>query len=294
MMQKLKTFNIVKVGFVCAMLSSGTAIAVDSSLDGLSDKQRIQRIERMLNANVLRGQMQTVQSLQEEIAALREQVEQQEYELDSMKQRQRNLYLDIDRRINNVETGGRGRVKTSSPVPPPNSSMNKKVVPVSVAGNSDGQQVYSKAFALLKEGQYKQSITAFESFKKTYPDSKYADNAQYWLGEANYVSRAYKKALEAFQQLIARYPESTKNAGARLKIGYVSPDLNNHSIQNCLLPILANHNKDKFEIFAFADLEEEDLISQQYKLYVDHWIRTEKMTDNELVNIIRIMQIDIL
>ena len=227
MMQKINTFNIVKVGLVCTMLSTGNAIAIDNSLDSLSEKQRIQRIERMLNSDVLREQMRSVQSLREEIAALREQVEQQEYELESMKQRQRNLYLDMDRRINNVETGGRGRVKTSSSVPPPNSSKGKTVVPVVAAGGKDGQPVYSKAFALLKEGQYKQSISAFESFKKMYPDSKYADNAQYWLGEANYVSRDYKKALEAFQQLIAQYPESTKNAGARLKIGYVFFELKN-------------------------------------------------------------------
>jgi tol-pal system protein YbgF len=98
-----------------------------------------------------------------------------------------------------------------------------------VVGDNDGQESYSKAFALLKEGQYEQSITAFEKFKASYPNSKYADNAQYWLGEANYVSRDYKKALSEFQQLIAQFPESTKNPGARLKMGYVYFELKNWS-----------------------------------------------------------------
>jgi tol-pal system protein YbgF len=98
-----------------------------------------------------------------------------------------------------------------------------------VAGDSDGQNSYSKAFALLKEGQYEQSIKAFEKFKANYPNSKYADNAQYWLGEANYVSRDYKKALSEFQQLIAQFPQSTKNPGARLKMGYVYFELKNWS-----------------------------------------------------------------
>ena len=85
------------------------------------------------------------------------------------------------------------------------------------------------AFGLLKEGRYSKSITEFEVFIKKYPDSKFSDNAQYWLGEANYVSRNYKIALNEFQRLIAKFPDSTKISGARLKIGYTYFELKNWS-----------------------------------------------------------------
>jgi len=212
---------------VCGLLNTASVFAEDGSLANLSDKQRIQRLERMLSSDVLREQTLTIQSLREEVSALREQIEQQDYELESMKQRQRNLYLDMDRRINNVEAGGQN--SGTAPVPPPNTSAVSASIPAVVAGDSDGQEAYSRAFALLKEGQYEQSIKAFEAFKTTYPGSKYADNAQYWLGEANYVSRDYKRALSEFQQLIAQYPQSSKNPGARLKIGYVYFELKNWS-----------------------------------------------------------------
>ncbi|RKZ60305.1 MAG: tol-pal system protein YbgF [Gammaproteobacteria bacterium] len=222
--------KIIKTSLlVLGLLASANVLAEDSSLTGLSDKQRIQRLERLMSSDVLREQTQTIQSLREEIASLRELTEQQEYELESMKQRQRNLYLDMDRRINNAEAGGRNSARVVAPVPPPNTSSSKTAVPVVVAGDTDGQAAYSEAFALLKEGQYGQSIKAFEKFKGSYPNSKYADNAQYWLGEANYVSRDYKKALAEFQQLISQYPESSKNPGARLKIGYVYFELKNWS-----------------------------------------------------------------
>ncbi len=222
--------EIIKTSLlVCGLLGAANVLAEDSGLANLSEKQRIQRLERLMSSDVLREQTQTMQSLREEISALREQVEQQEYELESMKQRQRNLYLDMDRRINNAEAGSRNNVNVVAPVPPPNTSAPKTTVPVVVAGDTDGQADYSKAFALLKEGQYEQSIKAFETFRTSYPNSKYADNAQYWLGEANYVSRDYKRALSEFQQLIAQYPESSKNPGARLKIGYVYYELKNWS-----------------------------------------------------------------
>ena len=80
----------------------------------------------------------------------------------------------------------------------------------------------------------------------------------------------------------------------KLKIGYVSPDFKRHSVKSFLLPTLAHHNHDKFEVFAFAELDKADLITEQYKSYVDHWIRTEKIKDDELVKKIRDLGIDIL
>jgi len=220
---------------VCALLLSSNVFAETASattkksgMANLTETQRIQRLEKMLSSDMLREQTQMTELLREEISALREQIELQEYELENIKQRQRNLYLDMDRRINNVEAGSRNNSVIAVPVPPPNATTAVNISPG--AGDSgDGQQVYSKAFALLKEGQYQQSIVAFESFKASYPNSKYADNAQYWLGEANYVSREYKKALQEFQQLISQYPESSKNPGAHLKIGYVYFELKNWS-----------------------------------------------------------------
>ena len=220
--------QIHKYGLIiCGLVLSANVLAADKGLTDLNYKQRIQRLERMMDSDILRQQTQAVHSLREEISALREQVEQQDYELESMKQRQRNLYIDMDRRINNVEAGGRNNVGITAPVPPPNMQKTNSAIPVVVAGDADGKEAYDKAFALLKEGQYKQSVASFEVFKTSYPNSKYADNAQYWLGEASYVSRDYKKALTEFQQLIAQYPESSKNPGARLKVGYVYFELKN-------------------------------------------------------------------
>jgi len=229
MKYQINTYNFLGGLMVCGLLLTGNVLAADSGLADLNYKQRIQRLERMMDSDILRQQTQAIQSLREEISSLREQVEQQEYELENMKQRQRNLYLDMDRRINNVEAGSSNNMKFAAPVPPPNSGKADSAIPAVVAGDVDGQEAYSKAFALLKEGQYKQSIASFEAFKTSYPNSKYADNAQYWLGEASYVSRDYNKALAEFQQLIAQYPDSSKNPGARLKIGYVYFELKNWS-----------------------------------------------------------------
>jgi len=216
--------------FMIASLLSGHAVAADNEmLSRMTDKQRIERLENIIGSDVLMEQSRQLDALQQEVSMLRDMLEEKDYQLDMITQRQRSLYSDMDRRLNSLE-GGASRTIVAAPVPPPGSSSASSSSPVVAAGDDkDGAQQYTAAFDQLKEGQYSKSITSFGSFLTNYPDSKYADNAQYWLGEANYVSRQYKTALDAFQTLIAKYPESTKIPGARLKIGYTYYELKNWS-----------------------------------------------------------------
>jgi len=79
---------------------------------------------------------------------------------------------------------------------------------------------YQAAFDKLKAGEYESSVTAFRDFISAHPDSAYADNAQYWLGEAFYVTNDYTNAIAEYEKLLAAYPKSQKYTHALLKIGY--------------------------------------------------------------------------
>jgi len=213
---------------VITSLVSGSALAADDELlSRMSAKQRLERLERIISSDVLMEQSQQLDALRQEVSMLREMLEEKDYELDLVTQRQRSLYSDMDRRLSGLE-GGASKSLVAAPVPPPGAASAASTA-TPAGSDKEGAQQYTAAFDLLKQGQYSKSIVAFEGFLKSYPESKYADNAQYWLGEANYVSRQYKTALNAFQTLIAKYPDSTKIAGAKLKIGYTYYELKNWS-----------------------------------------------------------------
>jgi tol-pal system protein YbgF len=80
--------------------------------------------------------------------------------------------------------------------------------------------MYTSAFQLLKESRYEQAITGFKDFLAKYPQSANAENAQYWLGEAYYVTRQYGSAAEEYQKLAQVYPRSKKVPQAMLKLGF--------------------------------------------------------------------------
>ena len=89
------------------------------------------------------------------------------------------------------------------------------------------------------------------------------------------------------------FPQIKKHK-TKLKIGYVSPDFKNHSMKSFLKPVLENHNREEFEIYAFAQLSQEDDTTLEYKSLVDQWVPTQGFTDLEMVKKIQELQIDIL
>ncbi|MCC7412441.1 MAG: tol-pal system protein YbgF [Gammaproteobacteria bacterium] len=248
-----------------------------------------------------------VERLQQSVEQLRGEVEQQRYEIEQLRNRQRDLYVDMDRRLQTVESG-RPAMATAAPgiaavapggaaampdgaggnpplqvlgpagpstfgdagaagpglsvevqqarpapnltptpgpsgaaapavlaadpqyttapvvaaVPAPAGPPPAPVPALGVMGNDPAaaEEAYKGAFNLLKAGQYDDAIAAFNNYLVEYPGSALADNAQYWLGEAYYVTRQFEAAIGEYQKLLQAYPQSAKAPHAMLKIGY--------------------------------------------------------------------------
>jgi tol-pal system protein YbgF len=79
---------------------------------------------------------------------------------------------------------------------------------------------YRAAVELVKAGSHSEAVEALHAFLRKYPRHDYADNAQYWLGEAFYAQKDYPKALAEFRNVIETYPRGNKVPDALLKVGY--------------------------------------------------------------------------
>jgi len=79
---------------------------------------------------------------------------------------------------------------------------------------------YLKAFGLYSANKFTAAIEGFESFLKNNPQSDYAANALYWIGECHYTLSDLPKAKEAFLKVAESYPKSSKAPDALLKLGY--------------------------------------------------------------------------
>ncbi|MGD8378198.1 MAG: tol-pal system protein YbgF, partial [Gammaproteobacteria bacterium] len=207
-------------------------------------EERVDHIDRVLKNQSLVDLSDRIDELQQEVRQLRGDLETLRHDVDGLKQRQRDLYLDVDHRLRALELnmgGSAGGSQSASGGPDTGGTSPAAVLPSGPdAGNTGGSAseqsggasggdsaVYQAAFELLKQGRYDQAKQAFGDFLKKFPASALDDNAQYWLGEANYVTRDFKQALAEFQKVISNYPKSSKAPDAWLKIGYCNYELSN-------------------------------------------------------------------
>ncbi len=180
---------------------------------------RLARVERLVENEGLMQLYTQLESLQQDVQSLRNDVETMQHQLEQSNARQKDLYLDVDERLQRVEKNTASSANLSVLE---GGSLNPGQLPV--PGGTDRAN-YQAAFELLKQGRYDQAAIALRQFMVAFPGSELSDNAQYWLAETHYVSQEYKKALPAFQQVIEKYPESRKIPDALLKIGYCNYEI---------------------------------------------------------------------
>ena len=87
------------------------------------------------------------------------------------------------------------------------------------------QDAYDAAFELLKQSRYQDAIEAFQDVVNNWPASQLADDALFWMSEANYVNREFEAALNGFRTIVESYPDSTRLPEAMLKVGYIQYDI---------------------------------------------------------------------
>ena len=80
----------------------------------------------------------------------------------------------------------------------------------------------------------------------------------------------------------------------RLRIGYVSSDFRNHSVGRFMLPLLANHDREHFEILCYSGAARPDAMTQRLRDLGDTWRTTVGIADDELAKRIDDDGIDIL
>ena len=184
-------------------------------------ERRVERLERTLENQNLADVILQMQRLQQEVQELRGQLEVQTHRLEAQSQRQRDLYLDLDQRLNQLG-GGAGQPPDETPSRPgANAEAQPPSLPLPAGDPAQEEADYQHAFELLKERRYPEAIAAFEALRQRYPGGRYADNAQYWLAEAHYVTRDFERAQAEFEALLSQYPDSAKVPGALLKLGYI-------------------------------------------------------------------------
>jgi protein O-GlcNAc transferase len=102
-----------------------------------------------------------------------------------------------------------------------------------------------------------------------------------------------RQHAEPLKKSIQPHPNA-RDPGRRLRIGYVSPDFREHSVSRFVLPLLAAHDREAIEVFAYAQVPIADKMTARLKSHCDAWRDIAGLSDERVAETIRQDQIDIL
>ncbi|MCL2644246.1 MAG: tol-pal system protein YbgF [Betaproteobacteria bacterium] len=156
------------------------------------------------------GQLETVKNAQFELAnqvevlrtenaRLRGQFEVLLSEIESLKNRQRDFYVDLDTRMRQLETSAQ------APAPAQTSA------PGATTGSG-----YEAALGFLKEGRASEAFAELETYINANPESDNMPEAHFWAGNAALQAKNIAAANKYFNTVLNRWPRSSVAPDAML------------------------------------------------------------------------------
>ena len=203
----------------CSVFAAEPAPVLDINSNPDSLSQRLATLERKLDARN-RAQLaiqRQLDDLQTEVNELRGVTELHTHQLSQVLERQRELYQELDRRVSEA-------LKPQNAIPTTLQSPDvHATAEVNYSTNLSENESYDRAVNLvLKDKRYEQAIIEFKLFNQKYPDSTYAPNAHYWLGQLLFNKGKLALAENEFKVVVDKFKDSSKRSDSILKLATIA------------------------------------------------------------------------
>lgn len=248
-------------GLLCALPAQAGIFDDDVARKQISDLQKS-------TSQMLIDQSRLMEQMNRDVAELRGHIELLVNQVSVLEKRQKDLYMDIDTRLQPIEAS---RLKSTpyavpahkavAPVPPlatePKPVEKVELAPVVIPQTPPvisakpqpppvdpvaAQKSYEAALDLFKAGKYKDAASAFSQFGQNYGTSEQAPSAQFWLGNSYYALGDCVQVIISQQYLLAKWPTSTRVPDAMLNIANCQADMGEKAeSQKTLKELLARY-----------------------------------------------------
>jgi len=233
---RLQRFSSLMMIALCTLAISGCA-SKKAEVEWQQGKQTLesQLIEIGNNQALL---AQQVQVLSERLSDLESQLASHLSERQVSSEQNEARFLSLENGIKTLQTtAAKARKAAARKNKAQNKSKKAKMVAIKkakrtqpikqipVVSEEEIKRSYINAYLALKSGQYEQASKDFNHFLKEFPASKYAHQAEYWLGETLHAQGNTLQALEAFQKAASAREHHPQTNAALLRLGQLFSEL---------------------------------------------------------------------
>lgn len=205
-----------------------------------------------------------LQRMQDQLAQQQGTIEVLQNEVRQLKQEGLERYQDLDRRIG-AGVAPAATPDNSSAGGAPSAAAGGAAAGVAAAAPAASSEpgdpakeklYYDAAFDLIKAKDFDKASQAFTAFLRKYPNSQYAGNAQYWLGEVNLAKGDLQAAGQAFAKVSQLYPKHAKVPDSLYKLADVERRLGHtEKVKGILQQVVAQYPGTSAAQLAQRDLQ---------------------------------------
>lgn len=191
-------------------------------------EQQVIAIEAITKGQVLGDMQNLIETLKQDVARLKGELEVANHNVDATQQRQKDLYGDTDTRLRKLESGATPASTGQAPAADAAATTSAVVATAAPNKNTQEYQLLELANGLSKEAKHRDAFNAYDKFLKDYPNSTLAAEATYGLGYSQFALKNYKSSIATQQKVLDLHPDSPKvpdamfnMANSQIQLGFV-------------------------------------------------------------------------
>ncbi len=175
----------------------------------------------------------SIDSLRDELAQIRGQIEVLSNQVAQGERRQKDLYADLDARLRRIEKAREDEAKAAEAAKAQDKAQQD-------SGALEGK-AYEAALGAYKAARYQEAIEQFQALVQANPLSELAPSAQYWTGNALFALKDYKRAVTELRKLVLGWPENPRASDSLLTIASAQAELGDAKAEHATLTELVAH-----------------------------------------------------
>lgn len=170
---------------------------------------RLINLEAIIKNGSLSDMLNQIEFLKQDVSKLRGDMETFRHLTETIEQRQKDLYQELDTRLRKIEE--KSSVSNSVSV-----SKEMDTSPSSATQGPSDQDMLDEANQFLDALKYKEAFQAYTNLIKQFPNSTSLPDAKYGLANTQFNLKNYKAAIGTYQKLLDQHPDYAKNPEALL------------------------------------------------------------------------------
>ena len=165
--------------------------------------------------------LEKLNKLEEEIANLSNNLDQNTYELQRIEDANQLRYMDLDKRIHQLETLILLSNEEDNQDQIVSGDIDENPLSDLIANDESEEEflLWSNSLKLIENSRYSEAAENLRLLILSFPRGEYSIEAYFYLGDIYFQQQMYQDSIETFNSLLNNFPENNRTPESIFKLG---------------------------------------------------------------------------